>query len=518
MGLSFPFTGSLFPLAFVGLVPILLVNHQISQLPKHRFWWRLAANFPAFLIYNLITSWWISNASVEGMLMAVVITTINMTIPVLFAGFISRHLGEGKGLLAFIVLWLSMEYGQFFGETAWPWVNFGNIFATIPQLIQWYEYSGILGGTLWILYINIFLYIVIRNVWFNKETFKIQTPNLVMLSAGLLIPVISSLVRYYSYVEKSDPVEVVVVQPNFESYTEKFIIPGALQLNKAKEIAGPEISAVTDLVLLPETAIVGDVDEATVETHPAFASLLEFSLSHFNVPILTGASTQVKFDKPRSPASEKCGDKFCEDYNTAMLVQPFVSVQFYHKSKLVPGAETIPFLTWFPSLKEYSMELGGTSGILGPGSPPVSLEASGLKFATLICYESVYGELVANFTLSGADILCVMTNDGWWGDTPGYKQHCAFSGLRAIENRRSVARSANTGISCLINQRGEVIEQLAWDKRGVLRGTLNRNTELTFYVRYGDLLGRVSLFLSIAMILYAAVTAVRNRGEKAKTV
>jgi apolipoprotein N-acyltransferase len=123
----------------------------------------------------------------------------------------------------------------------------------------------------------------------------------------------------------------------------------------------------------------------------------------------------------------------------------------------------------------------------------------------MICYESIYGEMLAEQCRKGAQALFVITNDGWWGDTPGYKQHMSFSRLRAIESRRSVARSANTGISCIINQRGDIIQQLGWWKAGVLRGNINKNDDITFYSTYGDVMGRSFTFVSALLLLFTFV-------------
>jgi apolipoprotein N-acyltransferase len=153
---------------------------------------------------------------------------------------------------------------------------------------------------------------------------------------------------------------------------------------------------------------------------------------------------------------------------------------------------------------------------LGRGNEPKVFEARGVKYAPLICYESVYGDYASMFVRKGADILCVITNDGWWQDTPGYKQHRMFSQIRAIENRRSVARSANTGISCFIDQKGQIIEELGWNEYGAMNQKLNKNTDFTFFTKYGDIIGRLSVFLTIAMLLYAIVERIKKTGVISK--
>ncbi|MBL7898402.1 MAG: apolipoprotein N-acyltransferase, partial [Crocinitomicaceae bacterium] len=141
-----------------------------------------------------------------------------------------------------------------------------------------------------------------------------------------------------------------------------------------------------------------------------------------------------------------------------------------------------------------------------------------VKFAPVICYESVYGEYVSYYIRKGAEIITVITNDGWWQDTPGYKQHRMFSQIRAIECRRSVARSANTGVSCFINQRGEIISEIGYNLGGAIRESINRNTEFTFFVKYGDVTGRISLFVALIMLVFAIVHYFRSLGIRTSTM
>ncbi len=514
MGVSFPFTGGIFPLAFVAFVPLILINLELNKKKKGRFFKRFGYNYLYFLIFNLITTWWICYASEGGMYMAVLCNSLLMTLPFFFFGFIARQLGENKGLLALVVLWLGFEYCHYFWELSWPWLSFGHIFGEYPWLIQWYEYSGVTGGTLWVLLVNILVYFVIRNLKIRKESMKIQAPIFLFIGLAILIPVISSVLIYVSYDEKEDPVNMVIVQPNLDPYTEKFVMPLPDQLDIMFNLAGGLVNENTDLIVCPETAISRVVNEENLEQEPNMIRIKEWLRAHHNVNLLIGADSYKFFKEENSLASNfnKSINAYVENYNSAFLIDPNRPTQIYHKAKPVLGAEKVPFLSWFPSLKEYSVELGGTSGMIGLGEEAINLSSGDNLFAPLICYESVYGDYVSYFTGHGADILCVITNDGWWDDSPGYRQHRMFSQIRAIENRRSIARSANTGISCFIDQKGNVISELGWDERGALQAELNRNKEITFFVRYGDVLGRISLFLVIALFIYALTTYAKTTG------
>ena len=132
------------------------------------------------------------------------------------------------------------------------------------------------------------------------------------------------------------------------------------------------------------------------------------------------------------------------------------------------------------------------------------------SIAPVICYESIYGEFTATQVRKGAELLCVLTNDGWWGDTPGYKQHFSFSRLRAIETRRWVIRSANTGTSGIINEYGEVMAQTLYWKPAVLSATVPLLKTQTIFSQQGDYIGRSFSFVAVLIILFAFSKKLKN--------
>jgi len=137
------------------------------------------------------------------------------------------------------------------------------------------------------------------------------------------------------------------------------------------------------------------------------------------------------------------------------------------------------------------------------------------KAAPIICYESIYGDFVNGFVRNGANVLFIITNDGWWGNTAGHRQHFTFARLRALETRRPLARSANTGISAFIDQRGDIIEKTEYWIPAVLKANLRVNDKLTFYVIFGNYIGRISTFITIMMLLISISFSLSHR-QKAK--
>ena len=112
--------------------------------------------------------------------------------------------------------------------------------------------------------------------------------------------------------------------------------------------------------------------------------------------------------------------------------------------------------------------------------------------------------------------IFIITNDGWWKSTNGYKQHLSFASLRAIETRRPVARAANTGISCIIDFRGNRIKETEWWKQTVIKGEIFPETRITPYVKYGDYLLRISSLISVSILLVVFI-AIPFR-KKSKTI
>jgi len=207
------------------------------------------------------------------------------------------------------------------------------------------------------------------------------------------------------------------------------------------------------------------------------------------------------------------GGKFYYDhFNTVFYLDSTENIQIHHKSKLTPGVEYMPSGGIFSFLENFAIDLGGTVGSLGISeNPGPFIMDENIKIASIICYESIFGEYCTDFVKQGADMFIIITNDGWWGNTPGHRQHLLFTSLRAIETRRSMGRSANTGISCFTNQRGDIFQATKYWERDVIKQELNLNDKITFYTRFGDYFGRVSAFLSVIFILLSVVFGIRRK-------
>lgn len=502
--ISFPFTGSLAPLMFVAFVPLLLVENQIAEN-------RLRSSnvfihaYLVFFIYNVGTTWWIWNASPIGAIMAFVLNSLIMTLVFQVFHFTKKGLGFKFGFWTFIFCWIAFEYLHFQWELSWPWLALGNTFSRLPILVQWYSVTGVLGGSIWLLMGNILVFRIIDKVYLKRQNWKFQKNLIIQLVALIIIPTTISLIQYFSYTEVGKDTEVVVTQPNIDPYNEKFTGSVKDQLDKICDLADRNTTKKTAFVLAPETALPFSFYEDEVERIIYFPYLVERKAKWPNATLLIGASTRKYFKNKRSRASVKIlgGPGYEEFYNSSMMIDHLDQPSFIHKSKLVLGVEKIPFSNIFPFLEELAINNGGTSGTLGIEDESQVFKSNGISYAPVVCYESIYGEFIAQQCRKGAELIFVITNDGWWKDTPGYKQHMSFARLRAIENRRAVARSANTGISCFINQKGDVVKASSWWKEDSLKAILKRNSTQTFYTRFGDWMGKSFVMVSLILFLFA---------------
>lgn len=515
MVLSFPFTGSMSYVMLLAWVPLLIVEKQVSE-QSYRSGKVFIHAYLAFLIYNIGSTWWIWNSSEMGAVLAFGMNTLIMATVFYLFHLCKRKLGRNLGYLAFVAFWMAFEMIHYHWELSWPWLNLGNVFAIVPENVQWYTVTGVLGGTLWILLANLMAFSLLEAFTAKKERGVLIKKGVLFVSL-IAVPIIISRIMYQSFdPEQGTPAEVVVTQPNVDPYNEKFSGSVTEQLDRICDLADGLVSDQTAFVLAPETALPFSFYEDEIKRIIYYPYLVERKAKWKNASMLIGASTKKYFRKKRSRASKPIygGPGYEEFYNSSLLIDEYDQPTFVHKSKLVLGVEKVPFSNWFPALEKLSINNGGTSGTLGIEEESQVLRSRKTVFAPIVCYESIYGGFVAEQCRKGAELLFIITNDGWWDDTPGYKQHQALARLRALETRKYLARSANTGSSCFIDPRGGISQQTPWWTETAIKKTLYRNDIQTLYVRWGDYLGKLAIYLSIALLLVYFFRRVKPQTSK----
>jgi len=496
---------------FIGLVPLLILQDYL-QKNSHKSGRKVFGfGYLAFFIWNVATTWWVWNSSPAGAIAMLVFNTLFMAVVLWLFHLTRKAAGDLFGYLGLVCYWLAFEYIHLNWDLSWPWLNLGNGFAMIPEWIQWYEYTGAFGGALWIWLFNLAIFFAL----FYQGTIKQPEKRwLSFVVALVVVPGVGSYLIGAYHEESKESVEVVVTQPNIDPYTEKFIgsdnfIPYRQQVEKFISISQQKLTAETSFLLWPETAIDNVFNEDRLESYPILDTIAGLENLYPNLSLLSGITSYQQYlnvDKATPTARYREDLGYYDVFNAALFMNESGIKKTYHKSKLVPGVEILPYPKVFNFLTEWIFDLGGTAGSLGRQKDrTVFFNEKGVGIAPAICYESIYGEFMAEFIRNGAHYIFIITNDGWWGNTPGHRQHLHYATMRAIETRRSIARSANTGVSAFIDQKGNISQATQYWEPAVISADLNENKELTFYVTYGDYLARTSLWLSVFIMLAAIV-------------
>lgn len=490
-----PFTSIIL---LIALVPVLLAVENIiasKRTKKGRLIFRTA--FLCFVVWNTASIYWVINSltAVMPTWMALFVAIIPfglgsllMTIAIWLyyrMRIVANRVISYAGLICF---WIGYEYLHQTWDLAFPWMNLGNGFAQSHYLVQWYEYTGVYGGTYWVLMSNILVFETYRAFKANdtkKRRYMLAGRSI----AHALVPVFISLIIYFNYTEDSNPANVVVVQPNIDPYEKFGSLNTAAQIARMIHLSDSVGQPNTEYFIWPETAISQDTEESNIRTEPNYITIQNFLSKYKNGNVLSGIESFTVYDSKKTETAryDELRKVYFDVFNAAVLIENSPKVQFYHKSKLVPGVEQTPFANSMEFLKPAFAAFGGSAGSYGrQAEPSVFYSQSGIGAAPVICYESIWGEYVADYVKKDAQFIAIITNDGWWGNTSGKDQHLQYAKLRAIETRRWVARSANTGISAFINQRGDITQQTKWWVPAALKADINLNEELTFYVKHGD--------------------------------
>lgn len=490
-------------LVFIAFVPLLALTDRVKN-PSSYF----GSLLLSLVLWNVLTTWWVGNTPipVSGAL-ANVANALLMTIPWMGYRSVKEKMGKWAGYAALVVYWLTFEYVHLRWELSWPWLTLGNVFAGHPDWVQWYDVTGSAGGTLWVLVSNISIY----NIWLKRKEpiWKETWRPLLIIAVPLLISFVKSIHQPNPFAAKTN---IVIVQPNIDPYNEKFDNGGeAAQIQKFINLSAQKINDSTRYILWPETALFTRGGwEHELNMRPEIITIRQFLQQHPQAKVITGAVTLKRYihaDEAPSSARKSENGELWDAFNSALMIDTSSAIQVYHKYKLVPGVEIIPYSRYLKFMENWAMDMGGISGSYGrtPGVDLFENHDNKQKITSVICYESIYGEFVAQRVRQGANFIVINTNDGWWGETQGYKQHLAYGRLRAIETRRWIARCANTGVSCFIDPYGRVIDPQPYWKEAVIDGNVTTSDYLTFYVKYGDYISKAALIFSILLLIYTVI-------------
>ncbi|MEK9613764.1 MAG: apolipoprotein N-acyltransferase, partial [Flavobacteriaceae bacterium] len=424
---------------FIALIPLFYLEESIRNDDQKRKGFRLFGySYLTFLIWNLITTWWLINSTVFGMLFANLCNS-------LFYALLFTCFFWAKGRLPYrssywflISIWLTFEKIHLLWDFSWSWLNLGNVFSEKIYWIQWYEYTGTFGGSFWVLSLNVWLFFILKS-YSQTRSFKSLFRKITYPLLSIALPIAVSLYLYQRVETPKKSIEVIMVQPNIDPYDEKYRLSNSVLAKQLFEQIQPYISTSTDYILAPETYFAeGYGEELKNFPQTTLHQKIQQELADYpKTQLITGIQFYdvfVQNEAPSLTANLARKGLWIEYYNSALAESKKDNPVYYHKSKLVVGVENMPFKSILnPLLGDVMLDLGGTvaSRVTQENRSTFTHPILQEKAAPIICWESIFGEFVTGYIKEGATFLAVLSNDAWWGETPGHRQLLSYTRLRA---------------------------------------------------------------------------------------
>ncbi len=449
------------PLAFLyhplwahcALVPLLLV------LKDRGFKSGFASGWISGLVWNLLSLYWVAYTQGGGPavvggtgLMAAYLGLFTGLCTGLFNVLAARWGAKALALLP--LLWTGQEYLLSLGELGFPWLLLGHSQAALPHFIQYATWTGVFGVSCWVVGLNALFYsaLVGRRVL------------LAGVALGYLLPWVHAQGALTTTVP-AEGLRIGLIQPN-TTYADKWG-PNGLErtFSALATLSRQAAKRDPELLVWPETALPCDPVRRA-----GCRGRVQALVEELDIPLLTGA--------PHA------------NYNAAFFVQPgSVTLPSYAKMHLVPFGERTPYRDAIPLLRD--IDWTRLTGDLGPaefarGTEHAVFAHPRHPFAVLICFESIFPDLVRQHVAAGAHVLVNITNDSWFGRSAGPYQHALINAMRAVENRTAIARAATTGISLFIDPFGRTYEATDLFTPAVAVATVPVGQPATFYTRHGD--------------------------------
>lgn len=464
--------------AHIALLPLLVAIYKAKPARAFQHGWLAGSTF------NLLCLYWVAYTQGGGLAVVggALLLAVYLGLFVAIWAFATRYILArwGRTALALApVLWVAQEYALSLGELAFPWLLLGHGQAGQTHFVQFAAWTGAYGVSFWVVLVNALLFLSIE---VHAKERRITIALLVLCFA---LPWIHAR----AVMTPNEPMEymrIALIQPNL-SMGEKWGANGLERsFDRLENLSRQTAAQEPQLIVWPETAL-----PCYLGLNAACSQRARHFVEELGIPLLTGASD---FDmQSRQP------------YNSAFYVQPGHSaIPSYAKMHLVPFGERTPYRDSIPFLRD--IDWTQLTGDLGPAEFAPGLKRTlfphpSAPFSVLICFESVFPDLVRRHVDAGARLLINITNDSWFGASAGPYQHALLNAMRAIENRVSIARCATSGQSLFIDPFGRRYQTSELFVQAALIGELPILQSRTFYSRYGDLFAKACFFAAIFCLI-----------------
>lgn len=482
-------------------------NLGVLQIPAFILLFRLSVTsvsvrqmiyyaYPSFVLWNLLSTYWLMMATVTGGAAAILANAALMLIPLWLIRklFLSDLNPIGSSFLAAAV-WVSYEFLHHQWDLAWPWLTLGNAWSNLTGVIQYISVTGVWGISFWVMFTAALSYHALTTM--SKPIMK----NALLIF--LAFPVFSILAMINIHQPDDQPFHVTIVQPNSDSYENYGGHPSLDHLvTNLLALSNSARTDSTQLLIWPENAL-----DAVIPLSSPQISRIRDSLSVWNTELITGSGYLKYYDEGNEPPLTRGihSGKSYNVFNAAFQIRAEHPVAVYEKGRLVPMVERFPFVDFLNRIDIFEWVNWSSLMNYGLGREATVFEVDGGRTPALICYDSVFPGWVNQFASNDLDFLTIITNDGWWGDSHGHIQHFAYARLRAIEQRKWIARAANNGISGIISPDGKIQLETEYWAEDAFSYQIYRIEERTFYGRFGDWLAWLLLVSSIFGIGFIVV-------------
>ncbi|GAB4134474.1 MAG: apolipoprotein N-acyltransferase [Ignavibacteriales bacterium] len=490
---------------FFALIPYLYVlqnRHGMAEINR--------ATYFTMFIFNLITIYWVGSWTKEAdpflMISGFVLMFFNpilFLIPSTLFYFAKKYIGEKLALFLMPFFWVTYEYLYSITDLRFPWLTLGNSLTSFKLFIQIADVIGVYGLSIIIVSVNVLLIVIIEHYRKTKQIQRIESALLVLIIMLTILYGSISLDKNFSYDSK---IKVGIIQPNLNPWNKWQEGNVDELLNLYLDLSSKAIKDGAELLVWPETALPVYL---TIGSYEEQLWRLKNFLRQHKIFLLTGMPDGTIYDKKSAPKDAKPlsdSTKLYTSYNSIFFINPYNDeIKKYGKEKLVPFGEKVPFVEYIPLLGDIiKWNVGISSWNTGNDTTVFELQTSNQpspKIGGVICIESIYSDYVAQFVNKGAQLIAVVTNDSWYGNSSGPYQHKDYAILRAVENRRFVVRSANGGISCIIDPYGNILNETKLFTRNYLVGTVGLISSKTFFSTHPLLLPFLAVLVSILTIL-----------------
>ncbi len=490
-------------LAYWAFVPIFVLLEYMS--PKAAFGW----GYLWGVLFNAANLYWLTYITWPGAIGAPLFLALYFGLFMFLAAIFRQHLGR-KAVYWYPFLWVTVEFVKSLGVLGFPWSTVGYTQTTYFTFIQFADVTGVFGVSFWILCLNVVLYLLLRD-W---RAWRKSVLYFGILTLLVFLPWLYGKLTIPGKERFRENLRVGIIQGNidpFEKWDESFLARNFAIYDSLTERAVRR--SPLDLVVWPETATA-----CYLRSRPEYLERVRHLVDSLNVALLTG-----------TPDYKFTGNGNYDAFNAIFLFVPHQSgIQYYYKMHLVPFGERVPLSEKFPILEKWFDALNTGAGAWTPGReyllfdlPGTYLQKKGLKvnryalkFAGLICYESIFQEQVRQFVKRGARFLTIVTNDAWFGRSAAPYHHAQIAVFRAVENHVSVVRCANTGVSMFIDPYGRVLKKTDIFKQAILSARIPILKKKTFFTEHGNLFTYLISGMAGVEFLWILISRQIKRAEK----